>query len=244
MLPYQIPSSGVSSGLTPHSVNMPMGKPSKWQKVGFAKYYGYDHLDCPFDKEVVAAIRRDIDPFFIPLWVKNVYQSTSGGVLVFVRHVLAFGPGDYPQSRQHHDFRLAPPEFSAIQDKHYRLYSPRPHDLLEILEGPEIPWSPELPGAFVPLGWEHYHKYKALSWMMRDAIQNDLDPQEEQARAAWEAKKAEVEAVDRYWKQESDYRWEHDWRYLRKQHEGLTSEELRLIHASRLNSVHDGRFVN
>ncbi len=241
----QSPNPAVSSRLVgPPGSGVPMafGKPSRWYKVGFAKYYGYDHPDCPFDKELVAAFRRDIDPYFIPLWVKNVYQSTSGGVAVFVRHVIAFG-NPYPETRVHTDFRRSPPEFSAYWDKHYSRYPPRPHDIMEILEGPEIPWSPELPGAFYPISWMHYAKYKALGYLARELAQLGLDPKDEEARAAVEAKKKELIAIDRRFKQESDYRWDHDWRYMKNLHAGLNAEELRRIHASRLAGVHDGRMV-
>lgn len=175
---------------------------------------------------MVTRFRKEIDPYFIPMCVKTVYRSPANTEMVFVRHVIAFAGGDTPLARKHWDFRNCQIQNPVMVDKH-RIGDP--HDIMEILEGPHLGYLPqELPGPFYPLSEMHLHKYKALSYWGRHISKEE----EGEEYVAWA--KANVKAIDTFYKQESDYRWEHDWRYMMKQTQGLDAREVAMILDGRL----------
>ena len=195
------------------SISLPTG----WRKVGFAQYYATPHPIYPWDQDVVRAFRRDIDPSFMPLWVRNVYRHPAGSLHVFDRHVMTVG-APYGEMPVHHDLLNV---FMPTSD--WR--GIKPNSILPfdgILEGAPI-FHEKLPGAFIPLGWDHYQRYRAYSYYGRY-----MDMEKYGETVAMEAHNRTM-AIDRAWKQESYYRLEHDWEYLMGLARALNSEERRLV---------------
>lgn len=169
---------------------------------------------------MVKAFRRDIDPLFVPLWVRNVYRSSGGTDLVFDRHVLAVGLrwSEMPVQQDLQNVFLPTGYFN-----HY------PNSILPfdgILEGPPL-LDPKLPGGFIPIDWSHYQRYRGYAWAGRYL---DMDKYgEEVALESLER----TRAIDRAWKAESDYRLEHDWKHLTKLGQQLDVQERNAVLASR-----------
>jgi len=162
--------------------------------------------------------RSEVDPTFVPLWVRNVYQNESGGLHIFDRHVLATACCDNnSQLTIQADFR------QHIPGTDFRRY--RPHTILDILEGPEhTKIHPKLPGAFVEFGMPEFLKWKEKAWWGQQWSREDED-KERQSEMFLDSRRQTIADIDNKWRAESDYRWDHDWRYMNRLHGQMTMEE-------------------
>lgn len=208
----------VSSGLTNLSLPHHLEKPSAFRRKGHAIYYTHELPGYEFDQRVVDRFRKEIDPYFIPLCVKTVYESPAHTEMIFIRHAIGIAAGDNPPFKRMADFKFCQVHNPVVVD---RKMLGEPHHVLEILEGPHPTWWPqELPGPFYPISEMHLKKYKALNYWGRHVSK------EEEGKQYVEYEKARLEGIHKYYREEMDYRWNHDWRYMMKTVQGLDATEL------------------
>lgn len=191
---------------------MQRGTPVGWKKIGFALYHAFPHPVYPWDAKLVERFRREVDPTFVPLWVRNVYRHPCGSEHIFDRHVLAISVCDNNSVISiQHDFRRG----ILGADRRYR-----PHTILDILEGPpHTAIEPGLPGAFKEFGPDDLQKWKEKAWWGQQFSK------EEDSAYYLEQERQKIQAIDDKWRAESDYRWDHDWRYMNRLHQQMTMEE-------------------
>lgn len=210
-----------ASQLSPHlrqQYSIPFGEVRDWRKVGRAVYHDTPHPLHPWDSEAVRLFREEVDATMVPLWVRNTYRNVAGGVYVFDRHVIT--AYDANRRKVHPDLR----SITAISGGH------SPNWIVEILGDR----GGVLPGPFVAFGMLHYYKYKELTEI---ANHENID---ENHRAYIQGRLNKIKAIDKYYEEESDYRWNQDWGYLKHQAQQLTTEERDLLLNSRpaLPGVH------
>lgn len=194
---------------------------NQWKYAGF-RIAAFDCPHMPFDPFVVKRFREEIDPSFIPLWLRHVWISPAGTEQFFDYHVLSFAAeamlepdekGNLPQP--HRDFRgvLFP----------YRGETRRPHSYIEILHTKSKTLPKKFLGLPRPLSMSDFHKYREVTYW------NNLADRKQRAKEQSEFEDEQIRKVDAYWQAESDYRWDHDWRHMSKLMEGLDVTDRQLL---------------
>lgn len=234
----------VASGLTPQSQEINFGNPSADTQIWF-HYQTFPPPGYAAPTEYIRMFRRTIDPLFVPLWVCTVYRTPAGGDLTFWHMAISVGndhAGDplelgVPRTREM-ELHARDYELRSIRYGDERV--PRPFRLIEILEGPLDKLWQRLPGDFIQLNASHYWKIKGMAWWADELAKHHVINSETDLLDL-KAKQYEVECVenikriDKRWRAESDYRWDHDWGYMQRQIEGLTTEEQALVLKERRN---------
>lgn len=140
----------------------------------------------PFDADVVAAIRRDHDPHFIPLLRRTVFRSPSGADYVWEHHVWARAIGvlEAPMGAHHAQRVLWPTNPGAVNygfEKYAdRLYIQKDLGFLGD--------STRSPGRTYPMHWGLYKLVGGLMGLARQASQRELARREFELSEAKEAK--------------------------------------------------------
>lgn len=129
-----------------------------WKEIGM-------ELSCvpnavyPWDKEVVAAIRR-IAPDIVPVWVRWIFKDPDGKVVVFGRHALARVNKD-----KKNEGVAWPVEMPSMPCN--GMWFEAPNDELIIWQSETNSVAEDVPGDYKPFNWELY-KFVADNYKHHD----------------------------------------------------------------------------
>lgn len=174
-----------------------------WRKLGH-RYFATPHPFFPWDPAVIRAFRREFDPTFTPLWVRNTYRRPNGMLLFYDRH--AIGVYDPQLEGSGLELTFGQLEWAA---KGSRL---RPNKVFDILWAGDNPLSKDLPGQYAPLDWQYFYETIHRRDWMRFVQEELADKTPDQI----------TEIIQRYrrdhkekfysdLKAELDYRFDNDW---------------------------------
>lgn len=193
---------------------------NNWQYLGF-RLAAFAPPDFPWDDYVVRRFREEIDPSFLPLWMRHAYRTPEGSEVYFDYHCLAFESENNlvvdAQSGTvrgpHIDFITHPPLQAA--------YGPRrrPHSYISILHWKTKLLPPQVLGVPRQLSMSDFHHFREITWLNEQASRKDL------AAEKIRQYNADMLAVDMKYRAAMDYRWDQDWNYLSRLVEKLTVEE-------------------
>lgn len=113
----------------------------------------------PFDRDVVRAIRTELDPWFVPLVRKTVYQNSAGGERVWTHHVWARVIPDPDESIAVRRIRkpVLWPSSPGATNRAFASYSDR---LIFESDIGFVGNSERMPGRFRPIGWAAFKDIK------------------------------------------------------------------------------------
>lgn len=152
----------------------------------------------PFDSRVVRWIRKEFDPFMVPVFVKNVYRLPTGGEMV-VGHHAAAATYETPMLSG----PVAPWVYRTLQPSYTRMRK-RPTKV-ELHFYAKDKYGKQDPNAFVPFEWNiHRFMVSARDEMLADERRQfieDHDPQKQTDKAVAEADErvAYEERADSNW---------------------------------------------
>jgi hypothetical protein len=179
-----------------------------------------------WDWQVVEHFREQVDALFVPMNVRTVYRNTTSGRIVkFDRHVIALG-NNHPLTYPHSELRRHPVLKPTMAHEHELT----PHELLDILEVqvPGQKYTP-VPGPFIPLQTKHVWQYKELAKWADDLLYETGRNYKDFRNVLADRRKAEYikgrQEIFQKFKDESDYRWDHDWQWFMRQFARLTAQE-------------------
>ena len=188
-----------------------------WTKLDTV-YYVLPAGDClPVPARYILDACRRVDPGYMLMSVRNVYRNPHGSIHYFDRYVTALGDDGTRMDKPH-------PDFLRFEVRYpFRYTGVRPHEILDIWEGDEVVKG--LPGAYLPFTWAQVEDVQFFARKM-EAIRAELEavsnkrfgkviPAEVLQRKIWEAKAStKKKAMDKL-QAEVNYRWDHDWNYIR-----------------------------
>lgn len=208
----------------------------EWKYLGFA-LCNFAPPGMPFDPFVVKRFKEEIDPSFLPLWMRHAYRTPEGDIVYFDYHCLTFtSPNNIIVDEDdqdtekvvvrhpHIDFIKHPPLQPTYGERAF------PHSYLGskpgfggILYWPSKLLPRKVVGIPRPLSMMDFSYYRELTWLHTQARRKDINAQ--QVESFYSAMKE----VDRKFQSEHDYRWDHDWQYLTRLVNNLSSEEQSLL---------------
>jgi hypothetical protein len=154
----------------------------------------------PFNQAVVAAIRREIDPAFVPLVIRTVYEDQTGERRQFEHHGIA-----WRLATPHKDHEQRPITWPTTPGSvNYGLQGCAL--LLEdiLYAGPDTPEG--LPGGFCPISWSTLEVMKGLKRAMGLEPEDDAKAARQYIEAQAEAEKKEEARI----RAETNYRFDHE----------------------------------
>lgn len=135
--------------------------PATWHLSG-RQFSAVESELYPFDPKVVKAIRDEMYPDFVPIVIRSVFTSSTGGVQHFEHHGIGWALS-IPKRKHKKRQILWPTNPGAIN---YGM-SRTAYFLEDILRGPDM--DDGRPGPFMPLNWGVYHGMKRAIKYIREA---------------------------------------------------------------------------
>lgn len=127
----------------------------------------------PFDHDVVRAIRRDLDPLFVPLVRRTVFRSPSGADFVWQHHVWA-RVVEVPQTAlgARHAKGVLWPTSPGDVNYGFAKYADRLY-VQHYLDDHRAGDSMAMPGRIFPIGWALYPVVEGLMGIARAVSQRE-----------------------------------------------------------------------
>ncbi len=170
----------------------------------------------PFDPAVLRAVHREFDPHVLPVIVRRVFRSSTGGFRVARFHALA---------RRHRDFELTPAPWTYRVMMPLRGRQQSPTVMIMHLEDRTTRLGDGLPGSYLPFNWRVYGALRGLYQTLSTTEKKQLIHQKGRAAQARKKRIAADEMVRR--RQRDDAAW------LKQKVETIRNDEhivRRLIH--------------
>lgn len=172
----------------------------------------------PWPREVVKAI-REVDPFIVPIWVKYVCRTPAGTEFIIGRHAIGRMPPSWEADHKEIDGgSLVLGAYQPASRGAVNLHCAGRQILwLDILALP--PNGEQFPsgihGPYRPFDWSVFYDYRVEHRDIEDEIRERRERMLERKRKANAAIKAE-----------HDYRWDHDWKHIKKNVQSLSDNDI------------------
>lgn len=166
-----------TSGLEIPKARASMGARRGWQGYAVNVSAAPDVM-YPYDPAVVRAIHREFDPCVVPLIVRRVYKSSTGGFRVARFHALA---------RRHTNPEFVPAPWTARVLMPLSSRQDAPTAMLFHLEDRTTRLGDGLPGSYLPFNWRAYKAARSLYQTMTTKEKQQYEA--EHGRAAIARKK-------------------------------------------------------